>query len=164
MAADGDEMPTASPDTDHSRGPAEELRHLISRSFIWMEALDRRALSTLSPPLTVPQAHALEALAAEPDQSLGDLAARLLTVKSNASGIVDRLQVLGLVERQEDSVDARRVRLHLTPAGIQALAHANRARGAALARVVGSRGHEGVLALTDQLRHLIVALQGVLEE
>jgi DNA-binding MarR family transcriptional regulator len=164
VAADGDEMSTEAPDTDHTRGSAEDLRHLISRSFIWMEALDRRALSTLTPPLTVPQAHALEALSEKPDQSLGDLAARLLTVKSNASGIVDRLQVLGLVERHEDPVDARRIRLHLTHTGIEALSHVNQARGAALARVIDSQGHDQVLALTDHLRHLIVVLQHVIEE
>jgi DNA-binding MarR family transcriptional regulator len=164
VRADGDRVFNEVPNSVHARGSAEELRQLVSRSFTWMEALDRRALNTLSPSLTVPQSHALVALAEKPDQSLGELSTRLLTVKSNASGIVDRLQILRLVERHEDPVDARRIRLRLTPAGIDSLAHASQARSAALARVFGSHDHDRVLVLTDLLRELVVLLQQAIKE
>jgi DNA-binding MarR family transcriptional regulator len=164
VKAEGDRAVTDMPDSVPVAGSPEELRQLVSRSFIWIEALDRRVLSTLSPPLTVPQSHALEALAQEPDQSLGELANRLLTVKSNASGIIDRLETLGLVERREDPVDARRIRLRLTPAGVDSVAHASQACGAALAHVFGSQGHDQILALTDLLRNLVVSLQQAIEE
>jgi DNA-binding MarR family transcriptional regulator len=164
VRADGDMVFTEVPNAILAPRSAEELRQLVSRSFTWMEALDRRALNSLTPPLTVPQAHALEALAEKPDQSLGELANRLLTVKSNASGIVDRLQSLGLVERHEDPVDTRRIRLRLTQAGVNSLAQASQARGAALAGVFGSQDHDRILALTDLLRNLVVLLQQAIKE
>src|SRR5947209_5723394 len=97
-----------------------------------MEALDRRALSTVTPPLTTPQFHALDALARTPDLSLGDLATQLLTVKSNASGIIDRLETMGLCESNQDPADARRIRLTLTAAGMTTLHDAHDARRTAL--------------------------------
>jgi DNA-binding MarR family transcriptional regulator len=124
-----------------------------------MEALDRQALGTLSPPLTVPQCYALDALAREPDLSLGELAARMLTVKSNASGIVDRLHGPGLVERREDPLDGRRVRLRLTPAGAESLERAREASSAALARSLGTQDQDRIVTLTELLSDLVLRLR-----
>lgn len=148
----------------HPSGSAEELSQLISRSFIWMEALDRRALGTVAPPLTTSQYHALVALAREPDPSLAELAARLLTVKSNASGIVDRLEGLGLIQRHQNQVDARRIRLGLTPAGMATLRHAHDARRATLSRAFPDREAKYILALTDLLRDLVDVLRRAVEQ
>jgi len=49
--------------------------------------------------------------------SMGELADRLLCDASNVTGIVDRLEARGLVERQPDPDDRRVRRLVLTPAG-----------------------------------------------
>lgn len=48
-----------------------------------------------------------------------ELAERLLVTKGNVCGLVNRLEVLGWVERRPDSEDARANRLHLTDAGWQ---------------------------------------------
>jgi DNA-binding MarR family transcriptional regulator len=144
--------------------PAEELSRLISSSFIWMEALERRVLNRVIPPLTTPQYHALTVLAWEPNQSLGGLAARLLTVKSNASGIVDRLESLGLVERDEDPHDARRVLLGLTQAGRDTLRSADEARREEYARIFAGGETERVAALTEMLRDLVSLLQRSVEQ
>jgi len=144
--------------------PAEELSRLVSSSFIWMEALERRVLSRVTPPLTTSQYHALTVLAREPNQSLGDLAARLLTVKSNASGIVDRLEGLGLVERHEDPHDARRVLLGLTSAGRETLRSADEARREDFARIFAGGETERVAALAEMLRDLVDLLQRSVEQ
>lgn len=142
---------------------AEELSQLVSRCFIWMEALDRRALRTVTPPLTTPQYHALAALARKPDLSLGDLAAQLLTVKSNASGIVDRLEDMGLCESNQDPVDARRIRLSLTTVGTATLRHAHEARRTALSCAFPAAESQPVLVLSELLRDLSGALQRAVE-
>jgi DNA-binding MarR family transcriptional regulator len=104
----------------------------IRQAFILLEALDRRVLGTLAPPLTTAQYHALVALDDAPTQSLAALAERLLCAKANASGLIDRLSALGLVSRVADPRDARRVQLSLTPAGRGALTQATQARTQAL--------------------------------
>ena len=53
--------------------------------------------------------------------TIGDVAESLLVQHHTATGLVDRAQESGLVERHRDAVDARRVRLRLTPDGEAAL-------------------------------------------
>jgi DNA-binding MarR family transcriptional regulator len=104
----------------------------IAVAFIYLEALDRATFSSLTPPLTTAQYHALAALAEAPQQSLGSLAKRLLCDKANASGIVDRLEILRLVTRIRAASDRRRVSLSLTPLGVEVLAEASERRAAIL--------------------------------
>jgi len=68
--------------------------------------------------LSVPKYSALKqlALAAEP-LSLGEMATRLVCVRSNISQLVDRLETDGLVRRVEDPKDRRCVRATLTELG-----------------------------------------------
>lgn len=72
---------------------------------------ERSAEFDLSPPL----AKALHALS-QP-LSMGELADRLYCDASNITGIVDRLESRGLVDRQPDPTDRRVKRLVLTDAG-----------------------------------------------
>lgn len=51
-----------------------------------------------------------------------DLAERLQVRHQSAVGLVDRCARAGLVRRERDTEDARRVRLHLTGAGSRLLA------------------------------------------
>ncbi|MDQ2755909.1 MAG: MarR family transcriptional regulator [Actinomycetota bacterium] len=53
--------------------------------------------------------------------TVGDAAEALLVAPHTASGLVDRTQALGLLDRERDAEDSRRVRLHLTPRGEQVL-------------------------------------------
>ncbi len=76
-------------------GATESIDLLIRKAALLLETLDRSTLAAVSPPLTVAQYHALVALSRVPEQSLSDLAARLLCAKANASGLVDRLETLG---------------------------------------------------------------------
>lgn len=124
-------------------GEADRTAHIdgdLRRAWLYLEALDRRTLGALAPPLTVPQYHALVALARTPRQGVGELAVQLLCAKANASGIAERLVALGLVERASAADDARRVLLSLTPAGERLLAHAHAARATTLQHLLAPVG------------------------
>ncbi len=145
-------------------GATESIDLLIRKAALLLETLDRSTLAAVSPPLTVAQYHALVALSRVPEQSLSDLAARLLCAKANASGLVDRLETLGLVNRHRDTRDGRRVALSLTPAGRDLLDQALRARAAALLRALAPAGLDGLTSLMHELHRLIALLDRVNEE
>src|SRR5713101_1227393 len=63
------------------------------------------------------QAKALHELNVEPPISMRELAARLRSDPSNVTGLIDRLEARGLVERRPDSNDRRIKGLALTSAG-----------------------------------------------
>jgi DNA-binding MarR family transcriptional regulator len=74
--------------------------------------------------LTAQQHQALLALRGVPGGSMlvGELAERLLLRPHSASGLVDRLMGLGLVERNREDDDRRQVRILLTETGRKVLA------------------------------------------
>jgi DNA-binding MarR family transcriptional regulator len=139
-------------------GATESIDLLIRKAALLLETLDRGTLATITPPLTVAQYHALVALSRVPEQSLGSLATRLLCAKANASGLVDRLEMLGLVSRHRDMRDGRRVALSLTPAGRDLLDEALRARAEALLRALAPAGLDGLSSLVHELHRLIALL------
>ena len=63
------------------------------------------------------QAKALHELNVEPPMSMRELAERLKSDPSNVTGLVDRLEARGLVERRADPKDRRIKGLALTSAG-----------------------------------------------
>jgi DNA-binding MarR family transcriptional regulator len=95
--------------------------------------IERRLDEALAPvDLSLAKYGALTKLAhAEEPLSLGELAALLVSVRSNISQLVDRLEADGLVRRVEDPRDRRCVRAELTPLGRE-----RQAAGAAVAQEV----------------------------
>ena len=78
----------------------------------------RRVRARLDPDLTLPQFDVLAQLAREPEGATPVLLSRRLLVSpGNLTGIVDRLERRGLLQRDADLRDRRRTRLVLTPAG-----------------------------------------------
>jgi MarR family transcriptional regulator, 2-MHQ and catechol-resistance regulon repressor len=71
--------------------------------------------------LTVAQSAVLAALARSEDNSLtcSDIAEKTLITKSGLTGVLDRLEARGLVERVPSREDRRSVRIALTPAGVE---------------------------------------------
>ncbi|HEV8651188.1 MAG TPA: MarR family transcriptional regulator [Actinomycetes bacterium] len=100
--------------------PSPEAREiwelLIELSASRMRQRFSRTIAELR--LSPPQAHALRQL--EPDQPLPmrDLAGSLACDASNVTGIADRLEKRGLVERQVSSSDRRVKTLVVTPEGV----------------------------------------------
>jgi DNA-binding MarR family transcriptional regulator len=76
--------------------------------------------------LSGPQLFALRQIAAEPNQSISDVAARTFTTQSSASELIGRFVEHGLVARHVSAADRRRVELSMTPLGRAALDHAER--------------------------------------
>jgi MarR family transcriptional regulator, organic hydroperoxide resistance regulator len=69
--------------------------------------------------LSFPQAHALRLLEPERPMPMSALAERLFCDASNVTGIVDRLEARGLVERRSAEGDRRVKALAITPAGVE---------------------------------------------
>jgi DNA-binding MarR family transcriptional regulator len=70
--------------------------------------------------LSVPQCDVLTTLTEAEGVSQQDLAKRLYVTKGNISGLLDRLEGAGLVERRSTAADRRQYEIYLTPAGRQA--------------------------------------------
>jgi MarR family transcriptional regulator, organic hydroperoxide resistance regulator len=102
--------------------------------------------------LSPPQALALLRLGAP--LPMHDLAERLRCDASNITGIVDRLEGRGLVERQVDGADRRVKNLVLTPAG-KTLLEQLKARLLREVPAIGSLPRTDQRALRDLLRQAL---------
>jgi DNA-binding MarR family transcriptional regulator len=151
-------------ETAGSASVAALIDRAIREAYIYLDALDRRTLVALTPPLTPAQYHALTALARRPAQNLGELAAALLCDKANASGLVDRLVGVGLADSARDRVDRRRVVLTLTAEGRRVLHVAAAARRRALERALAPLDQHGLEELTDGLLMLVGLLREALDK
>jgi MarR family transcriptional regulator, organic hydroperoxide resistance regulator len=67
--------------------------------------------------LSVPQCDVLTTLTEREGVSQQVLAKRLYVTKGNISGLLDRLETAGYVERRSTETDRRQYEIHLTPAG-----------------------------------------------
>jgi DNA-binding MarR family transcriptional regulator len=90
---------------------------------------------------------AIKGMAAGHAPSVGELAAHLGVRHHSAVGLLDRLEALGLVERQTKGPDRRRVQLVLSAHGARAIEHLAAAHRDEL-RQIGPR-LEAVLAALD---------------
>jgi MarR family transcriptional regulator, organic hydroperoxide resistance regulator len=74
--------------------------------------------------LSVPQCDVLTTLTEAEGVSQQTLAKRLYVTKGNISGLLDRLESAGLVERRSTATDRRQYEIYLTEAGRTAAEHA----------------------------------------
>src|SRR5208337_98349 len=70
--------------------------------------------------ISVPQCDVLTTLTEAEGVSQQELAKRLYVTKGNISGLLDRLETAGLVERRSAAFDRRQYEIYLTPAGREA--------------------------------------------
>lgn len=96
---------------DASRRAMDALRRLVSA----LRTSGVAAAGDLG--ISVAQLFALRVVGGRSGISMGELAERTLTSPSAVSEVVARLVAHGLVEREHDPADHRRVLLRLTPAG-----------------------------------------------
>jgi DNA-binding MarR family transcriptional regulator len=122
-----------------------------------LQSISKRMQAHLG--LTVPQRMALLLVGRKRGILASELAELLHLHPGTISGVVGRLEAAGLIVREDDAEDARRIRLALTPAGLAA----NRRRAgtfeAAVRRVLAASSKSelaiagGVLTrLADELR------------
>jgi DNA-binding MarR family transcriptional regulator len=106
--------------------------------------------------LTPQQAHALRCLDPARPVPMRELAAAIMCDASTVTGIVDRLETRGLVERRPDPADRRVKGLVVTPVGIEM-------RERVWREVLGHAPHLAVLSaeeriqLRDQLKRVVEA-------
>ena len=107
--------------------------------------------------LSIIQLHALSTLEARGPLSMGRLADELDVSVASVTGIVDRLEERGLIERRPQPSDRRVIEVHVTEAGRQVFAHLAELRRARL---------EGILeGLSDEERiSLLIGLRGMRRE
>lgn len=116
--------PGPTPAAARPPGPAADARRLHGLLVGLMRRRSLRdplAASCAELELSAPQVHTLLALGHEGPLPMGDLARRVAVAEKTVTGLVDRLQRDGLVERRRDGADRRVIHVALT-AGGQALA------------------------------------------
>lgn len=86
--------------------------------------------------VSTPQLRVLVLIQSRGPQNLGGVAAELGVHASNATRICDRLVVAGLLERREDPVDRRYIRLELTTKGRSLVRSVLEHRRQAIAEVI----------------------------
>ena len=97
--------------------PAQEAQQFFFELGMAQRMKVGAALAELG--LSFAQAHALRLLDPEHPIPMSALAERLFCDASNVTGIADRLESRGLVERQPGEGDRRVKALTLTPAGVE---------------------------------------------
>jgi DNA-binding MarR family transcriptional regulator len=102
------------------------------------------------------QCHVLHLIEPERPLPMGRLAETLSCDASNVTGLIDRLESRGLVERRPSAEDRRMKVLHLTPAGL-------RLRAQMLRRMAGRSLPFSRLSL-DQQRTLVRLLEVLVDE
>jgi len=101
---------------------SQRILDSIRRLVRMLRVSDRQAQAELG--VSGAQLFVLTELAKTPSLSLNDLASRTLTDQSSVSVVVTRLVQAGLVTRDRDARDARRLVLNLTRSGQALLQHA----------------------------------------
>lgn len=87
--------------------------------------------------------------------SLNELAARTFTHQSTMSGVVNRLESKGLVQRNKSADDARRLEIHLSAAGKAALVPGCATAQEALIHAIAALPDETMAHLAHGLSQLI---------
>ena len=87
--------------------------------------------------LSVPQCDVLTTLTEAEGISQQELAQRLYVTKGNISGLLDRLERAGLVERRSTAADRRQYAIYLTPEGRAAAGQAIAVQHALIAATLG---------------------------
>ncbi|WP_169788741.1 MarR family winged helix-turn-helix transcriptional regulator [Vulgatibacter incomptus] len=108
--------------------------------------------------VTGPQLQALRTIDEIGSCSAGELADRLLVHPSTITGVVQRLEDKGLIDRQRRTDDRRTVEIRLTTAG-KRLLHRGRSPGKHLAKALEVMPAEEVSRLRSLLDALVEQMQ-----
>ena len=101
--------------------------------------------------LSVPQCDVLTTLTEAEGVSQQDLAKRLYVTKGNISGLLDRLEDAGLVERRSIAADRRQYAIYLTAPGREAAQKAIAVQHALIAATIGKLPAESLARFEDLL-------------
>jgi len=131
--------------------------------LLWQldHALNKRSRRLLAEAgVTAPQRFLLKVVGMRPGCSPGQLARFLHVTPATVTRVVQRMESAGLVRREPDPEDSRRVRLHLTPKGRKVEERCAGASESPVSRVLADTSQ----ARIDEARRLLGALVEALEE
>ena len=148
--------PTADPRADAWLALDKQLCFALYSASLAMTKMYKPLLAPLG--LTYPQYLVMLALWEEDAQPVGALGERLALDSGTLTPLLKRLQAQGVVDRERDAQDERRVIVRLTPAG-RALKAKARAIPPEVARASGCELGE-IVALAKQLAALRESLSG----
>jgi DNA-binding MarR family transcriptional regulator len=106
--------------------PNQHARPAVQRALYAFEELQQQLMTVHAPEfaaldITMAQAKLLYVAAAAPGSSMSEIAQRVGVALSTASGAVDHLVSMGLLDRFDDPANRRQVRVSVTPAGLESL-------------------------------------------
>ena len=110
--------------------------------------------------VSIPQCDVLTTLTEQEGVSQQELAKRLYVTKGNISGLIDRLEEAGLVERRSTEIDRRQHALYLTRAGRETAERAIAVQLRWIASTLGKMADADLAALETQL----IALRDIVRE
>lgn len=148
--------------------PSGEARHDLQvfdglRRIFHVIDMYSRVLKT-EHALTEPQLICLAAIAGSEQITASVLSRRLHLSQSTVTGILDRLEKKGLVERTRDTRDRRKVNLKVTPTGQSMLEHAPAPVQLGLVKAVAELSEEEQAAMADSLFRIVRILNDHVRE
>jgi MarR family transcriptional regulator for hemolysin len=138
-------------------------RELLEVMPLVMQDLRQTMRSHSAADLRVPELRSLAFLRHSPGSNLTDLAEYIGVSLPSMSKLVDALSSRGLIDRQADPADRRRVRLQLTPEGASVLARAREAVKARFAARLARLGEEDIALVTAGMALLRELFSAALE-
>ena len=133
------------------RDCAAELLEVVP---MMMRVIRAKVRAHSSPELSVPQFRALAFLGRNEGAMLGDVASFLVLTLSAASKLVDGLVTTGLVARESDPLDRRKIVLKLTTAGERKFAAVREATADFLTERVAEVSADERACITEAMRTL----------
>ena len=145
-------MPPSTENEASIRQLVGNLRHLVRAIYLDSAKMSRQY------GLTSAQSSVVRTLFKNGPLSSADLSRKLYVTPSNITGIIDRLDKKGLVERIPQATDRRVVRIQLTAQGHALGEQLPDPIEKKLVASLSHMPHEQVSALCDLIRHLLNAI------
>lgn len=132
------------------------LRELV-RSYQAFENFSAPHIKSMD--LTSPQFDVIATLANQPPMTCKTLGEKTLITKGTLTGILDRLEIKGFVERKANNEDGRSQKIMLTLAGQEIFEHAFPSHMQHLEKAFNQLSPQQMLELTNSLKQLREAME-----
>ena len=154
-----DRMRDRRPDVRDGAGldPTLDFLRVLWRIEHALQRVSKRMETTLG--VTGPQRLVLKIVKQFPGLTAGDVAHVVRLHPSTVTGILQRLETKGLVSRERDPADQRRVRLRVTPQAAPLTRRSERTVEAAVARALSGATASQARATRGLLSEIAVALE-----
>ena len=127
------------------------LRELV-RSYQAFENFSAPHIKSMN--LTSPQFDVIATLANQPSMTCKTLGEKTLITKGTLTGILDRLEIKGIVERKANEEDGRSQKIMLTLSGLEIFEHAFPNHMRHLEKAFNQLSPQEMINLTNSLKQL----------